>query len=164
MARKKRVAKKKAVRKNPSGSLQAMVKRDLNRYKKAGYLMTAAKRQVKALRRGANWARIVDVVAADMVWKAPKKKVTMQKPTAVVDHMIVADMREAKETAARQKGLKFDKRLYFDGGGWSKSAGNAARYHNRTHAVKIAQLLADSGSNNDSLRQLAVIEENGRPK
>ena len=93
---------------------------------------------------------------------APKKnKIAARR---VVDHMIIAEMREAKQAAARRKGLTFDKRLYFDGAGWSKNTHNAARYHNRGHAVKIAQLIADSGSHNDNLRQLAVIEDTAHPK
>ena len=160
----KKKAAKKAVRKNPSAAMYTMARKDLQRYKKAGYLMTAAKREVKALRRNKDWARVVDIQAAAMLWSAPKKKVTMRKAPAVVDHMIVADMREPKEAEAKRRGLKFDKRLYFDGAGWSKTPNNAARYHSRTHAVKIARLISDNGSNNDSLRQLAVVEDTDHPK
>ena len=95
--------------------------------------------------------------------KVAKKKAARRNPI-VKDHLIIAELREPAEAAARKKGVTLDKRLYFDGAGWTKTASNGARFHNRLHARNIAQLIADSNAHNNTLRQLAVIEDTHHPK
>ena len=158
---KKRAAKKKAVRKNPAGTMQAVIKRALNRYKKAGYLMTAAKREVKALRQGREWARDVDIVAAGMSWSAPKKKVTMRKAPAVVDHLITSTKR--KRDAGDTKETKMV--WFWEGIGWTTDTDKAARYHDPNQAQKIALLIVDNPKlHNANRRQMAVIEDAQHPQ
>lgn len=160
MAAKKKTAKK-AVRKNPAGTMQAMVKRDLNRYKKAGYLMTAAKRQVKALRAGNEWARIVDTVAANMMWAAPKKKVTMKKAPTVVDHFITSTQRKRGKADTKNTPMVW----FWEGIGWTTDADKAARYHDPNQANKIALLIVDNPKlHNANRRQLAVAPDTSHPK
>ena len=157
----KKKAAKKRVRKNPSAAMYTMARKDLQRYKKAGYLMTAAKREVKALRRDKDWARVVDIQAAAMLWSAPKKKVTMRKAPAVVDHLITSTKR--KRDAGDTKETKMV--WFWEGIGWTTDTDKAARYHDPNQAQKIALLIVDNPKlHNANRRQMAVIEDAQHPQ
>lgn len=103
--------------------------------------------------------------------KVAKKRVAKKKVTRKVranpimnDHMIVATLRPEYEKTALKKKINVARQLYFDGAGWVSQRNNAARYHNKNHAVKIAHLIADQDLHGNTRRQLGVISDTKHPK
>lgn len=103
--------------------------------------------------------------------KVAKKKVVRKKAARKVranpivnDHMIVATLRPDYEKAALKKKINVPRVVYFDGAGWVPQRNNAARYHNKKHAIKIAHLIADQDLHGNTRRQLGVIADSKHPK
>ncbi len=103
--------------------------------------------------------------------KTAKKKIVRKKVTrkiranpVIKDHVIVAQLRSEREAEALKKKINVARSLYFDGAAWVGNRHNAARYHNKAHAVKIAQLIADQDMHGNRYRQLAVIVDERHPK
>ena len=82
----------------------------------------------------------------------------------IKDHLIVAQLRPEREAEALKKKINVARSVYFDGAAWVGNRDNAARYHNKTHAVKIAQLIADQDMHGNRFRQLAVMVDKQHPK